>query len=270
MTFFEVAAKIAFFVPALTFVSWGFWFYVRAVSEFPGEALPPLNGWVEWVINILDVVSLAFLPIFVVSFEQQGTDSALSIADFLVGYGAGRLIIPAIVPPGILTTEPGTWARLGEGLRELFVDKVLAHIPAALLVVILPSVLLRLFGNGAWIEEYLVPLQKLLPPPLPEEVTKLSLPIWFYVLFAGALAVMRFQVSLGLRARALWACFAGTISVLRLDLAYGKRIELASGWLPDIQDLLLLVAGVLIAGIVRTMSRPGARHANAKGMVAVD
>jgi hypothetical protein len=197
---------------------------------------------------------LACLPAFIIGLQSSRSEYASSLADFIVGYAAGRLVVPAILPPAPISSQLSSWGRILEGFRDLIFDKVVVHLPVLLMIVVLPGLLTWTFGSGAWIGEQLVFLSNLLPPPLPAGVTKLNLPAWFYVVFAVSLTAIRFQVALR-PLKAILASLAGTLAVVRLDLAYGKRIEIADAWIPSLTDVLLLLVGILVAAVLRTLSR---------------
>lgn len=252
---------VVFIVLLTGSVSFGFWLYVRAVSEFPGDPLAPARSWPALVVSIFDAIILACLPAFIIGLQGTPSGYASSLSDFLVGYAAGRLIVPAILPPGPVTPKLGSWTRIFEGLRDITFDKVVVHVPVALLVVILPGVLTWAFGNGTRIGDQLVFLSNLLPPPLPAGITKLNLSAWFYVMFAVSLTAIRFQVALR-PLKAILASLAGILAIVRLDLAYGTRLEIADGWIPDVRDLSLLFIGMFIASIVRALSREGRLQRN--------
>ncbi|MER8396413.1 hypothetical protein NKH10_32290 [Mesorhizobium sp. M1340] len=172
MEIFEIAA-IALIVLLSVY---GFWLYYRAVGSFPGEPLRPLGHWLRVLVGVFDAFILFMIPPFL---------AANGCGTFPTSYIIGRLVIPALVPPGY-DVDGSLLQRISQTARDFVFDKVFSKVAALIFVVVVPWVMNRLFGEAPLVQNYLVFLATQFPPP-PLQVYKqftshaFAMSGWFYV-----------------------------------------------------------------------------------------
>ncbi|MFK0692476.1 hypothetical protein ACFX5Q_30490 [Mesorhizobium sp. IMUNJ 23033] len=158
--------------------------------------------------------------------------AANGTAPFLVSYFVGRLVIPALVPPGY-DSEGSLLQRVAQTIQDFVFDSVFSKAAALIFVVIIPWVMGRLIGEPPLVQSHLVFLATHFPPPSLQAYSNFSphsfsMSGWFYVALMAWLP-HRFVVQLGLR-RAIIASMAGILMIGRIDLATQAALDIGGGW----------------------------------------